>query len=347
MRDELLFDDNFFVSKSIKHIDSSVGYKESMEQRLIKNLLDSNKVRNKELNSIQLEQLNLKRQKKELALKKIENSKNNTHQLNLVSSPFNLQFLPKISPYIKSIDNFLIMDNKKAKKFGAKGFEYIWKQEHLRKLANIKKEEINNKNKKNKRKSEKKEENFINNNNDEDDENNDIFNKHYNLENKKCDEFIKLKERLNRIINQNKKVKKRLNIHRTLSLKFKIKKIYYPKYESIERHQPEIRLNNKTRRIFPDNLFKKTYYSENDKQSQTINNKNIKEKKNENLRFKRRTFYICSSLSFNNNTFTQNTNNIYGQNNISEEKINPKLDNIKFDFNQGNKLLSRNLIKQN
>ena len=114
------------------------------------------------------------------------------------------------------------MDYKKANKLGSKGFEYIWKQEYLRKLSNLKKDELLVKNKKNKNKSKKKEEYLIN---EDDDENLDIFNKRYTIEEKKCEEYIKLKERLNRIINQNKKVNKRFNMHKALSLKFKVKKI--------------------------------------------------------------------------------------------------------------------------
>ena len=49
-----------------------------------------------------------------------------------------MNFLPRISPYIKNIDNHLIMDNKKANKLGSKGFQYIWKQEYLRKLSDNK-----------------------------------------------------------------------------------------------------------------------------------------------------------------------------------------------------------------
>ena len=338
MKDELLFEDNFFVSKSMKQIDSSVGYKNEMEQRLVKNLIDCNKDKSKDFFIIENDNKKLKKRKKEEEIRKRENSKNNTHQLNIISSPYNLHFLPRISPYIKNIDNYLIMDNKKAVKLGSKGFEYIWKQEHLRKLSNMKMNGFSNKNKKAKSKSRKKE-NFNYINDDDDEEQQDIFNLKYKGEDKKCDEYIKLKERLSRIINGNKKVQKIFDLHKAISLKSKTKKIYYPKYESIEKHKPEIRLNNKTRRIFPDNFIKKSYYSDNNNKlfpTTQINNQNPKEKKFYNTlsHDKRKTFYICSSLSFD-NIFSQN-NNIYQTNNPIEVKNHMKYTNLNFFKSKGN-----------
>ena len=132
MRDDLLFkEDNFFVSKALKQVDSNVGYKKESQARLVKNLQESNKEKNKEIlvknKKIHLEMMK-KRALKLEEIKRRENSRNNVHQLNIISSPYNLDFLPKISPFIQSIDNILVMDSKKAEKVGSKGFEYIWKQ---------------------------------------------------------------------------------------------------------------------------------------------------------------------------------------------------------------------------
>ena len=344
MKDELLFENNFFVSKSMKHIDSSVGYKNEMEQRLVKSLIDCNRDKSKDFFVNKNEGNILKKEKKEEEIRKKSNSKNNTHQLNLISSPYNLHFLPRISPYIKNVDNYLIMDFKKANKLGSKGFEYVWKQEQLRKLSNINSIGFSTKNKKSKSKSKKKENtNYII--NDDDEEQQDIFNIKYKGEDKKCDEFIKLKQRLNRIINQNKKVKKIFNFQKALSLKFKVKKIYYPKYESIEKHKPEFSLNNKTRRLFPDNLIKKSYYSEtNNKIFSTtmINNKKNKEKKLYNTLTpdKRKTFYICSSSSYDN--IFSHKNNIYETNNLLEGKNHMKYTNINFFRAKENKTFTKN-----
>ena len=128
-------------------------------------------------------------------------------------------------------------------------------------------------------------------------------------------------------------------MNKAISLKSKTKKIYYPKYESIEKHKPEIRLNNKTRRIFPDNFIKKSYYSDNNNKlfpTTQINNQNPKEKKFYNTlsHDKRKTFYICSSLSFD-NIFSQN-NNTYQTNNPIEGKNHMKYTNLNFFKSKGN-----------
>ena len=304
MKDELLFEDNFFVSKSIKQIDSSFGFKETIQKRLIKNLINVNRDRTKKvLSEKQKERIRLNRLKKEQELKKQENTKNNMTQLNLISSALNLQFLPKLSPFIKKVDNYLVLDNKKATKLGSKGFEYIWKQDYIRKLMGIDFNKI--KNKRNKNKSKKKENININLDDNEVDEEQDIFNKNFKSEDKECIEYIKLKERLNRIINANKKVNRIFNFHKNLSAKFQVKKIYYPKYESIEKHKPEILLNNNTRRIFPNDFIKKNYYLDNFNElcSTTVNNNFFTKGKNSNntlAKNKRKTFYICSSFSSDN-----------------------------------------------
>ena len=342
MKDELLFKDNFFVSKSMKQIDSSVGYKNEIEQKLVKNLIDCNKDKTKDYYYMnQNEDINLIKRKKEEEIRKRENSKNNTHQLNLISSSYNLQFLPRISPYIKNIENYLIMDPKKADKLGSKGFQYIWKQENLRKLSNIKMNGLLTK--KNKSKSKKEiYTNFINN---EDDDQLDIFNQNYSREEKKCDEYIKLKERLNRIIKGNKKVSKIFNMQKKSLLRFNVKKIYYPKYESVEKHKPEIRLNNKTKRIFIDDFIKKSYYSDNNKLCSTsINNNNIKGKKFNptTMKNKRKTFYLCSSLSYD-NVFAQK--NKVNDLNYNDERQIMKLTNTNFyNINKNNSLLGINKI---
>jgi hypothetical protein len=318
MKDELIFQNNIFVSKSIKQIDSSFGFKETIQKKLIKNLRDKAK---KLFTAKQKEKIRLKRLKKEQELKKKENNKNNMTQLDLISSALNLQFLPKISPFIKKVDNYLVLDNKKATKLGSKGFEYIWKQDYIRKLMGIDFNKI--KNKRNKNKSKKKENININLDDNEDDEEQDIFNKNFKSEDKESTEYIKLKERLNRIINENKKVTRVFNFHKNRSSKFTVKKIYYPKYESIEKHKPEIRLNNKTRRIFPDDFIKKNYYSENNNEffSTTINNNTFNKKRrftinNKITKNKRKTFYICSSFS-SDNILAQNKK--FNENKFSSE----------------------------
>ena len=295
MRDDLLFEENnYFVSKTLKQIDSNVCYKKENQTKLIKNLQESNKEKNREFlaknKQIHLELLKKKNEKIE-ELKRREISRNNIHQLNLMSTPYNIQFLPKISPFIKSVNNMLIMDNKKAEKMGSKGFDFIWKQEKLLKLSGIRPEDVLNKNSENKQNKYRTHMHNFHNVNDESD---DIFDSNYNERKKKSEKFLELKERLKRIINQNRKVDVKCNLHREKVQKFKVKKIYYPKYESIEKHKPVIILYNKTRRIFPENLMQKSYYKENAFIPNST--KNLRDKK---IKNKRKTFCICSSFSMN------------------------------------------------
>ena len=90
MRDDLLFDeDNFFVSKTLKQIDSNVGYKAENQNKLIKNLQESNKEKNKEF-ILKNKQMHLELMKKNALkleeIKRKENSRNNIHQLNILKT---------------------------------------------------------------------------------------------------------------------------------------------------------------------------------------------------------------------------------------------------------------------
>ena len=335
MRDDLLFDeDNFFVSKTLKQIDSNVGYKAENQNKLIKNLQESNKEKNKEF-ILKNKQMHLELMKKNALkleeIKRKENSRNNIHQLNIISTPYNLQFLPKISPFIQSVDNILIMDSQKAQKVGSKGFEYIWKQENLLKLSNIKPEEIISNKKTNKNQNKHKNvHSFTHNTHDDQD---DIFDLNYNERKKQCEEIIALRDRIKRILKQNKKVNTKFNLHKALALKFRVKKIYHPKFESIEKHKPDITLNTKTKRIFPENLMQKCYYIDKDINSNLNKNKEKKDKISSND--KRKSYYICSPLSLynifshtpNNNYFSPSEKNKYYKNGINMKLSSYSLNN--------------------
>lgn len=353
MIDNLLFDeDNFFVSKTLKKIDSNVGYKRENQVKLVKNLQESNKENNKEF-ILKNKQLHLELMKKRALkmeeMKRRENSRNNIHQLNLISSPYNLQFLPKISPFIQSIDNALVIDNKKAEKVGSKGFEYIWKQEKLLKLANIKPEDIMQEKKVNKSQKQKNA-HSLNHHLHNNDGYDDIFDTSYNERKKVCDEIILLKDRLKRILKQNKKVNTKFNLHKALALKFRVKKIYHPKYESIEKHKPDINLNNKTKRIFPQNLMQKSYYIDKDAMPYTTINKN-KEKKKRNISMeKRNSYYLCSSLSLNkfiSSSLNNYINDANEKNKAIKNEMNIKIISFPIDDNNTNIINQSNLKNYN
>ena len=349
MRDDLLFDeDNFFVSKTLKQIDSNVGYKIENQNKLIKNLQESNKEKNKDF-ILKNKQMHLELIRKNALkleeIKRRENSKNNIHQLNIISTPYNLQFLPKISPFIQSVDNILILDSKKAQKVGSKGFEYVWKQENLLKLANIKPDEIISYKKNSKSPNKHRNTHYFSHNIHDDQDN--IFDLNYNERKKPCDEIIALRDRLNRILNQNKKVNTKFNLHKALALKFKVKKIYHPKYESIEKHKAEIILNNKTKRLFPENLMQKSYYIDNNDNANIIKNKEKTDKIIS--KDKKKSYYICSSLSLN-NIFSQTPNNyknINEKNKYNRNGINMKLSSFTTYNNNSNENLKKSKSQAN
>ena len=337
MRDDLLFsENNFFISHTLKRIDSNVGYKEENQLKLIKNLQDSSRELNKEFflkNKKMYLELMRKRALRLEEMKRNENSRNNVRELNMISSPYNMEFLPKISPFIQSNDNVLIMDNKKAEKVGSKGFDYICTQEKLLKLANIKKEPIvtekkenkndNNNKSNNKQKNPSKSDNNINIK-----DNNDIFDLNYNDGKKDCNEIIELRNRLNRIITQNKKVEDKFNLYKTMLIKFRVRQIYHPKYDSIEKHKPVFILYSRTRRIFPEAFIPKSYYKEPDISSRSTRNKNYK------LKEKRKKYYICSSNTA--NIFSNTFNIINDRNKTFRIKKNNKKF-ITFNISESNK----------
>ena len=155
-----------------------------------------------------------------------------------------------------------------------------------------------------------------------------------------------LKDRLKRILNQNKKANTKFNLHKAMALKFRVKKIYHPKYESIEKHKPDINLNSKTKRIFPQNLMQKCYYIDNDLMSNTTINR-YKEKKDKNLLLdKRNNHYICSSLSFNNlvsrslNNYISDTNE---RNKYLKNKLNMKMSSFTIDENNNINIINQSI----
>ena len=309
MKQESLFENNFFFSKTLKKLDSNIGYKKENQTKLVKHLEELNKEKNKELiarnKKIKSELMHKKALKKEESKRK-ENSRNNVHQLNLLAFQYNFQYLPKISPFIHSCDNILIMDSGKAERKGSKGFEYIWKQENLLKISNIKKNENSRKTKSynkaniNNPNNKIKQNNFEKNlNNNMDDDFDDIFDVNYNEKKKSCEEFNQLKRRLNRIKSQNVKVNDKLEIYRKNLIKFSTRQIYHPKYESIDKHKPDINLDSKSKRIFPMNIMQKIYYKNVENKLDLSRNE---EKEDLEKKPKGKTFYICSSITdkFNN-----------------------------------------------
>ena len=308
MFEQLLLENKTFFSKSLKRINSSLGYRNEIEKKLqtISQYVNKDKSRNFYLN--QKNNTTIQKSIQETEQRKVNNTKFNLYQ----SYEFN--FIPRIRPNILNLDKYLIKTNKKSDKFIYKASDESKKQANTKIITKIK---LNNFNKlgikeKIKAKSTEKNKNDIKDikvNDIEDDDSKDIFDKNYKYEVKKSKEFIHLKQRIQRIINENKKVKKKFNINQIFKskLKQKMKSICNPNYESIEKHIPEISLNNSSRRIFPFKYIKKSYYFNSDI-CPSIIEKGFKFNKSRSTKApnKRNTFYICSSLSCDNIFFSKN-----------------------------------------
>ena len=220
MFEQLLLENKTFFSKSLKRINSSLGYRNEIEKKLqtISQFVNKDKSRNLYLN--QKNNTTIQKSIQETEQRKVNNTKFNLYQ----SYEFN--FIPRIRPNILNLDKYLIKTNKKSDKFIYKASDESKKQANTKIITKIK---LNNFNKlgikeKIKAKSTEKNKNDIKDikvNDIEDDDSKDIFDKNYKYEVKKSKEFIHLKQRIQRIINENKKVKKKFNINQIFKSKLK------------------------------------------------------------------------------------------------------------------------------
>lgn len=240
---------NIFISKTLKHIDANTCFKKEKIKRLISyfkqqdmeynNVGYKRKFKKSKNKSIKTYNGTNKKQKQIIQNEKnVQNEKLNLRQMNRLSSKYQLDFLSKISPYFQIENDSLSIEKNPGKNTYSKGFEYVWNQPSLLKLE-----------------SEKQEQNFEN---EDDSEQNNIFSVNYqNMGNKNNIEYIQLKERYQRILEQNKKVKKRQNLFQKVKSRCNIRRIYHINYGSIDKHKPKIMMNNKSKRVFFPGLFVK------------------------------------------------------------------------------------------
>ena len=78
---------------------------------------------------------------------------------------------------------------------------------------------------------------------------------------KKCEEYTEKNLRLERIKSNNLKVNKKVKLFRYIRLKFQDLREYFPNYNIIEKHKPEVKLNTKSKRIFPSQFIKRYIYT--------------------------------------------------------------------------------------
>ena len=97
-----------------------------------------------------------------------------------------------------------------------------------------------------------------NNTNNESDEKNDIFDKNYK---KKCQKKLIKSKIIEKIKNYNLRVKIKLRDYKNIMDKFSERKEYNPNYTALEKHMPTVKLNTKSKRIYPYKFMKIYNYS--------------------------------------------------------------------------------------
>ena len=298
---------NFTFSRALKGIDSSLKFDKLQEGRT---LFVLNKMRRDERKKMLLFQkkynhreilYNLKRAYDDNKLLLERSYNNEIHK--------NLEKLPDLPNKDKSLieknkRNVLNMNENNSPDNDKTGvFENDWKKEYLKK------------NKNNKMNIKKISPHIVA---DDDEENTeDIFKKGYIPEKPKIIEKIKI---LERIKENNLRVIKKLKNFRIIKEKFSDKKEYTPNYSALERHIPEIKLDTKSKRLFPDHFIQMhNYAKEKDLFIKRLyrNNSYINENKNS------YSINPCSLIR-KDESFQQNNNDITIYKVLSKSKINNK-----------------------
>ena len=280
--------DNFFVSRTLKFIDASTGFNKERFRSAMELLKerDIKKIKLFEKNSLN----NLKMIKREEHnRRKSNNSAYFFNQLNILSSPYKLKFLSNISPYIKKVNNSLIIEKKEAEDNGSDGFNYIWNQPSILKLTN----EIRGI-------DDKKDKNSLYEKYNENEPHSIFTNTHRKII-KESLQYKEIREKFQRILNRNMKVK---SLIEKIKPKVKYDQNYNPRFDAIEKHQPFVFLDSKTKRTFPDSFLKNKSYTYSAKNSFPLiyANKSVEKKSNKNA-------YICSGFSLKNLFFTKYVKN--------------------------------------
>ena len=233
-----IFNQNLRFSRTLKEIDTRLKFKDN-SQKYLKDLKKKIYKRNK-----QKEILDKKNQNHEdiiYNLKRVEEenikayniySKNLKNNVNYQLTNINLNSIK---------NNFLVnsklQDNEKNEDYDVIRFENVWKEKQMNENKYNKGKIIKNKTLYNK--------DFI-----------DIFDKKYDKYMKKCEEYNEKNIRLKRIKSNNLKVNKKLKIFRHIMSKFQDPREYCPNYNILEKHKPEVKLNTKSKRIFPEKFIR-------------------------------------------------------------------------------------------
>lgn len=250
--DNKILNNNIRFSKTLKEIDTRLKFinntqKHNIElkklildkKRKKENLSAKNKIHENIVSDLKkAEEENIKAYK--IYSRNFKNNlqySNSASNINISSTFNNYLALPKLTQLKKEFQ-----DNEKNEGYKIIGFENVWKEQQLNELKYNRDKKIKNKT--------MYHEDFI-----------DIFDKNYDKYRKKCEEYKEKNIILERIKLNNLKVNKKLKIFRHIMLKFQDIREYNPNYSILEKHQPEIKLNTKSKRIFPAKFIKGSDYN--------------------------------------------------------------------------------------
>ena len=256
------FNNNRYFSQSLRNIDLRLKFKEFAEEKSFSKLNKIKKEQQEKLNMLKRRHnhkeiiYNLKKAYNDyLILSNMKES--NTKE----ESNKNQEILPKLvnksnketeknnnnntNDKNKGNNNESNTKNKNNKEQFIE-FDNVWKREFLQKM--------------------KEKNNSIpdimidnnNNTNNESDEKNDIFDKNYK---KKCQKKLIKSKIIEKIKNYNLRVKIKLRDYKNIMDKFSERKEYNPNYTALEKHMPTVKLNTKSKRIYPYKFMKIYNYS--------------------------------------------------------------------------------------
>ena len=255
------FNNNRYFSQSLRNIDLRLKFKEFAEEKSFSKLNKIKKEQQEKLNMLKRRHnhkeiiYNLKKAYNDyLILSNMKES--NTKE----ESNKNQEILPKLinksnKETEKNNNNNTNDKNKgnnnndsntknKNNKEQFIEFDNVWKREFLQKM---------------KEKNNSAPDIIVDNNtNNESDEKNDIFDKNYK---KKCQKKLIKSKIIEKIKNYNLRVKIKLRDYKNIMDKFSERKEYNPNYTALEKHMPTVKLNTKSKRIYPYKFMKIYNYS--------------------------------------------------------------------------------------
>ena len=225
---EILGAKNFY-SRTLKAIDAKIKFQQDEEEYL-------DNFRKEYFQKKKEKQLKFKKNQQHenilIGLRKLEkevtkNTEEKYKHITLSTAINRIISLPKLK---KGIEN-----NKKENKYNLIQFEKVWKEQYMNDIKYNKK-------------SKNIKLNF------DGIYYTDIFDKNYDKFRQHLEESKEKNTRFERIKKNNLKVSNKLKIHRQIKLRYMDQREYRPNFSVIEKHQPEVKLDSKSTRLFLKNI---------------------------------------------------------------------------------------------